>query len=300
MLYIVNKMEKKSELNEDETTRVFDDMNDNCDDEKLRLESSGNVKLKGGENCDQMMGYFMSDKIWNKFHSKNKGLSLITERDITRIVYEWNDKDFNIMKDMAHNGEPWYYIRDKIPSITSHFLPVPGNAEKWYFNKKAITKSYYLKVKGIILFKAKLEVYSIEDRIFCILRKLKSINNRKFRNTDLDDIEDYINNELISKNPGGFFDRMQSMNKLVFDGMKFVFANSMIKKNRYHCSRCLVFIEKKENDDYRLCVGCRTTYYCGKHCMKRDWPHHKKRCYLNRLSFEKDLYEKQTYLHDWF
>ena len=45
---------------------------------------------------------------------------------------------------------------------------------------------------------------------------------------------------------------------------------------------------------FKLCAGCKFTYYCSSECQKKDWPTHKKGC-INK-NINANFYQKILYL----
>ena len=41
------------------------------------------------------------------------------------------------------------------------------------------------------------------------------------------------------------------------------------------CLRCHAF---KPKNQLKACGGCTMTWYCGKHCQRAHWRHHKREC----------------------
>ena len=247
---------------------------------------------KKDKNCQELIHCFMSDKIWCKDYAQvQRGLSILTNKDLSVVVYQWCKEDVDKLSSLKRNGITWDRIRDYMSNITSHFLPYPGEAK--------IIIDYSDRYKCIIrknnkkIYEAEIIIYILNGRLLCILRHLKRINKKKFKNTDLDYIEGYINQRI--SNNGAIKDVMQRMKKKCLDGMKHIIDDSMIKVMRGHCGYCQGKITNKS----RLCTGCRGTYYCCKRCLKLDWKNHRERCFLNRISFEKGVKGKETYLHDW-
>ena len=74
------------------------------------IKGLSNTEISVDKNNDTDSLINSSEDVWNKFQLREKGLCLVTEQDITRIVYQWNVKDVKIMEDMANNVKAWYYI----------------------------------------------------------------------------------------------------------------------------------------------------------------------------------------------
>ena len=89
-------------------------------------EKKYDFRIKGEEyGCDDIVGYFMSSKIWNEFSVREEGVCIVSENGICRVVYKWNSNDVNMVDTLIYFKIPWYYTRNYIPTF-SHILLRPN------------------------------------------------------------------------------------------------------------------------------------------------------------------------------
>lgn len=57
-----------------------------------------------------------------------------------------------------------------------------------------------------------------------------------------------------------------------------------------YCGKCSRLEQKSEK--FKKCARCKSTYYCGRECQKKDWKRHKKSCFNIFAEYEKQYNRK--------